>query len=82
MNELDDFGLDDLDCLIILAIGDGNKVCKNVLDSAKKLGLNIDAEDVVERLNSRSRMQLWYKQGKKYKLTETGRKVYQLLRRG
>ena len=80
MNELNDFALDDLDCLIILAIGDGNEVCKNVLDNARKLGLNIDAEDVRERLNSRSRIQLWYREGKRYRLTETGRKVYLFLK--
>ncbi len=81
--------LDDLDYLIILAIGDkGNKsarIQKTVLILSKLLNLETDieahhfggySETVAERLNSRSRTQFFIKDGNEYKLTEQGKELY------
>jgi len=84
-----DWPLDDLDHLIILAIGDkGNKssrIQKTVIILSKLLNIQTDiearhfggySETVAERLNSRSRMQFFTKDGDEYKLTEQGKELY------
>jgi len=84
-----DWPLDDLDHLIILAIGDkGNKsarIQKTVIILSKLLNMPIDieaqhfggySETVAERLNSRSRIQFFAKDGDEYKLTEQGKELY------
>ena len=84
-----DWPLDDLDHLIILAIGDkGNnsaRIQKTVIVLSKLLNIPIDieahhfggySEIVAERLNSRSRMQFFTKDGDEYKLTEQGKELY------
>ena len=84
-----DWPLDDLDHLIILAIGDkGNKstkIQKTVLVLSKLLKMETDieayhfggySETVAERLNSRSRTQFFIKDDDKYKLTEQGKELY------
>jgi len=84
-----DWSLDDLDYLIILAIGDkGNKSTKiqeTVLVLSKLLNIQTDieahhsrgySEIVAERLNSKSRTQFFVKNGDEYKLTEQGKELY------
>jgi uncharacterized protein YwgA len=84
-----DWPLDDLDHLIILAIGDkGNKsarIQKTVIILSKLLNIQTDieahhfggySETVAERLNSRSRTQFFVKNGDEYKLTEQGKELY------
>ena len=84
---INDWSLDDLDCLIILAIGDkGNKstkIHKIVLILSKLLNIQTDtevyqgySEAVAERLNSRSNAQIFVKIDNKYKLTEEGKELY------
>ena len=84
-----DWPLDDLDYLLILAIGDkGNesaKIQKTVLVLSKLLNIQTDneahhfggySETVAERLNSRSRTPFFVKNGGEYKLTEQGKELY------
>jgi hypothetical protein len=84
-----DWPLDDLDYLIILAIGDkGNKstkIQKTVIVLSKLLNIPTDieahhsggySETVAERLNSRSRTQFFVKDDDEYKLTEQGKELY------
>jgi len=84
-----DWSLDDIDYLIILAIGEkGNKstkIQKTVLVLSKLLNIPTDieahhfggySEIVAERLNSRSRTQFFVKDGDEYKLTEQGKELY------
>jgi thiamine kinase-like enzyme len=82
-----DWSLDDLDCLVILAIGDkGNKstkIHKMVIILSKLLNIQMDteayqgySETVAERLNSRSETQFFVKIDNKYKLTEQGKELY------
>jgi hypothetical protein len=84
-----DWPLDDLDHLIILAIGDkGNnsaRIQETVIILSKLLNIPIDieaqhfggySEIVAERLNSRSRIQFFVKDGDEYKLTEQGKELY------
>jgi uncharacterized protein YwgA len=84
-----DWPLDDLDHLIILAIGDkGNKsarIQKTVIILSKLLNIQTDieahhlggySETVAERLNSRSRTHFFVKNGDEYKLTEQGKELY------
>ena len=84
-----DWPLDDLDYLLILAIGDkGNKstkIQKTVLVLSKLLNIPTDieahhfggySEIVAERLNSRSRTQFFAKNDDEYKLTEQGKELY------
>jgi len=75
---VNDWSLDDLDYLIILAIGDkGNKsmkIHKTVLVLSKLLNIQTDAfegysETVVERLSSRSKLPFFVKVNRTYKLT-------------
>jgi len=82
---VNDWSLDDLDYLIILAIGDkGNKsmkIHKTVLVLSKLLNIQTDAfegysETVVERLSSRSKLPFFVKVNRTYKLTEQGRELY------
>jgi Na+/phosphate symporter len=86
---INDWSLDDLDYLIILAIGDkGNKstkIQKIVLVLSKLLNIQTDteayyfggySETVAERLNSRSKTQFFVKIGDEYKLTEQGKELY------
>jgi len=84
---INDWLLDDLDCLIILAIGDkGNKstkIYKTVLILSKILNIQTDtdacqgySEEVAERLNSRLNSQIFVKVDNKYKLTEQGKEIY------
>jgi len=84
---INDWSLGDLDCLIILAIGDkGNKsmkIHKMVIILSKLLNIQMDtevyqgySEAVAERLNSRSNAQIFAKIDNKYKLTEQGREIY------
>ena len=84
-----DWLLDDLDYLIILAIGDkGNKstkIQKTVLVLSNLLNIQTDteahnfggySETVAERLKSRSRIHFFVKNGNEYKLTEQGKELY------
>jgi len=84
-----DWSLDDLDYLIILAIGDkGNKstkIQKTVLVLSKLLNIQTDieayhfggySETVAERLNSRSKAHFFVKNDNEYKLTEQGKELY------
>jgi len=84
---MNDWSLDDLDYLIILAIGDkGNKstkIHKIVLVLSKLLNIQTDteayqgySEAVAERLNSRSELPFFVKIDNKYKLTEQGKELY------
>ena len=85
---VDEWQFDDLDYLIILAIGDkGNKsakIQKTVLVLSKLLNIQTDiepyyggySETVAERLNSRSKAQFFVKIGNEYKLTEQGKELY------
>jgi len=84
---MNDWSLDDLDYLIILAIGDkGNKstkIHKIVLVLSKLLNIETDieayqgySETVAERLNSRSELPFFVKIDNKYKLTEQGKELY------
>jgi len=86
---INDWSLDDLDYLIILAIGDrGNKSTKIhkivlVLSTLLKIQMDTEAyqfggysETVAERLNSRSKTQFFVKIDNKYKLTEQGKELY------
>jgi len=84
---MNDWSLDDLDYLIILAIGDkGNKstkIHKIVLVLSKLLNIQTDteayqgySETVAERLNSRSELPFFVKIDNKYKLTEQGKELY------
>jgi len=86
---VNDWSFDDLDYLIILAIGDkGNKsmkIQKIVLVLSKLLNIQTDTEAyyfggyseiVAERLNSRSKTQFFVKIDNKYKLTEQGKELY------
>jgi hypothetical protein len=81
----DDFPLDDYDYLIILSIGDkkieGWRIQNTVFLLSKLLGIETDhfsgfSETVQERLNSRSRSQIFSKVGDKYVLTDLGLKIY------
>lgn len=83
-----DYALDDLDMMIILAIGKrGNsskKIHKTVIELSKLLNIKIDCidnycEDVAERLNSMSRIPFWIKINYRYKLNELGRIAYDKL---
>ena len=85
MEILKDYALDDLDLMIILAIGKrGNsskKIHKTVIELSKLLNIKIDCindycEDVAERLNSMSRIPFYIKINYRYRLTELGRKTY------
>ena len=83
-----DWPLDDLDCLIILAIGEtgnrGGGIHKMVIRLSKSLGIKIDpeayelgySETVAERLHSRSHIGFFIKVGDKYQLTERGKALY------
>ena len=84
-----DWPLDELDYLIILAIGDkGNKstkIQKTVLVLSKLLNIQTDieayhfggySETVAERLNSRSKAHFFVKNDNEYKLTEQGKELY------
>ena len=84
---MNDWSLDDLDYLIILAIGNkGNKstkIHKIVLVLSKLLNIETDieayqgySETVAERLNSRSELPFFVKIDNKYKLTEQGKELY------
>jgi DNA-binding PadR family transcriptional regulator len=86
---INDWSLDDIDYLIILAIGNkGNKstkIHKIVLILSKLLNIQMDAEayyfdgyseTVAERLNSRSELPFFVKVNKTYKLTEQGKELY------
>jgi hypothetical protein len=84
---MNDWSLDDLDYLIILAIGDkGNKstkIHKIVLVLSKLLNIQTDteayqgySETVAERLNSRSELPFFVKVNRMYKLTEQGKELY------
>jgi len=83
----DNWSLDDLDYLLILAIGDkGNrstKIHKIVLVLSKLLNIRTDteacqgySETVAERLNSRSELPFFVKVNRMYKLTEQGKELY------
>ena len=86
---INDWSLDDLDYLIILAIGDkvnkSTKIHKIVLVLSTLLNIQMDteayqfggySETVAERLNSRSKTQFFVKIDNKYKLTEQGKELY------
>ena len=84
---MDNWSLDDLDYLLILAIGDkGNrstKIHKIVLVLSKLLNIQTDteayqgySETVAERLNSRSELPFFVKVNRMYKLTEQGKELY------
>jgi len=88
MEAIKDYGLDDLDLAIILAIGEkGNsskRIHKTVIKLSKLLNIKIDCidnycEDVAERLNSRSRMPFWIRANYEHRLTELGIKTYDKL---
>ena len=88
MEIIKDYTLDDLDMLIILAIGKkGNsskRIQKTVIELAKLLNIKLDCEndyceDIVERLNSMSRIPFYIKINYRYRLTELGRKTYDKL---
>ena len=83
-----DYALDDLDMMIILAIGKkGNsskKIHKTVMKLSNLLNIKIDCingycEDVAERLNSMSRIPFWIKINYRYKLNELGKIAYDKL---
>ena len=72
MEIVKDYALDDLDMLIILAIGKkGNssrKIYKTVIELSKLLNIKIDCiEDIVERLNSMSRIPFWLRINYRYR---------------
>jgi len=80
-----DYALDALDILIILAIdkkeNSSKKIHETVIKLSKLLNIKLDCidnycEDIIERLNSRSRIPFWIKRNYKYKLTGLGRKTY------
>ena len=88
MEAIKDYGLDDLDLAIILAIGEkGNsskRIHKTVIKLSKLLNIKIDCidnycEDVAERLNSRSMIAFYIRVNYKYRLTELGIKTYNKL---
>jgi len=88
MENVKDYELDDLDVAIILAIGkkwnSNRKTQKIALEISKLLGLKIECidsycEDIVERLNSGSRMPFWVKMNYRYMLTKLGRIAYDFL---
>ena len=88
MEIIKDYTLDDLDMLIILAIGKkGNsskRIRKTVIELSKLLNIKIDCidnycEDIAERLNSMSRVPFWIKINYRYRLTELGRKTYDII---
>ena len=81
MEIVKDYTLDDLDMLIILAIGkkwnSNKKIHRTVIEISKMLNIKIDCvdnycEDVAERLNSISRISFWIKINYRYKLNELG----------
>ena len=84
---MNDWSLDDLDYLIILAIGDkgseSSKIHKIVLVLSKLLNIQTDteayqgySEAVAERLHSRSKLPFFVKVNRMYKLTEQGKELY------
>ena len=84
MEIVKDYALDDLDMLIILAIGKkGNssrKIYKTVIELSKLLNIKIDCiEDIAERLNSMSRIPFWLRINYRYRLNELGRIAYDKL---
>ena len=84
MEIIKDYALDDLDLMIILAIGKkGNsnkKIQKTVIELSKLLNVKIDCiEDITERLNSRSRIPFWLKINYKYRLNELGKIAYHMI---
>jgi len=83
MEIIKDYALDDLDLMIILAIGKkGNsskKIQKTVIELSKLLNVKIDCiEDIIERLNSMSRIPFWLKINYKYRLNELGKIAYHM----
>jgi len=88
MEIIKDYALDDLDLMIILAIGKkGNsskKIQKTVIELSKLLNIKIDCvndycEDIIERLNSMSRIPFWLKINYKYRLNELGKIAYHMI---
>ena len=88
MDIIKDNTLDDLDVLIILAIGkkwnSNKKIHRTVIQLSKLLNIKIDCidnycEDVAERINSISRIPFWIKINYRYKLNELRRIAYDLI---
>ena len=80
---LNDYALDDLDCLIILAITDnGNDeetIKKTVLHNAHLFRIPVEREDIEERLCLHNANIFFYKDGEKYILTDKGKIIYDYL---
>jgi len=81
MDIIKDYTLDDLDMVIILAIGkkwnSNKKFYRTVIELSKLLNIKIDCidnycEDVAERINSSSRIPFYMKINYRYKLNELG----------
>jgi len=88
MEVIKDYALDDLDIMIILAIGkkwsSSRKVHKKVIELSKLLNIKIEYidnyyEDVAERINFISRIPFYVKVNHRYKLTELGIIVYDFI---
>jgi len=88
MDIIKDYTLDDLDMVIILAIGkkwnSNKKFYRTVIELSKLLNIKIDCidnycEDVVERINSPSRIPFYMKINYRYKLNELGIIAYDFI---